>query len=358
MGFQESVGCALHGQGKNASEDIVIRIDADGFIIHTSSNACRLGIDFNSLLLMPHVADLAAPQFAADVSRYCSSVLAFEERREWIEFARPAPQEEDTDADDESEAELHWYALNLRPVGRDSSGIGGAIGILRSVQEKHEAVRAIGREIAGGAASPASRDPVTGLANRHALCSSLSSTIAGARNHENSPASVAIFAIDRMRAIFMQYGQSTADEIRWGFARYLGTMTSPPHELAQLDDERFGVLLRGMSQREARDWASDVLKTFAGLTMASPGRASELTASAGIARAEISVDWTMRQAELGLVMARAGGGMQTGICRTSSPVISGDAMERAMEEAVQRAVEQSGQTTRMRPSATAIQKRA
>ncbi|WP_241761249.1 diguanylate cyclase domain-containing protein [Erythrobacter sp. NAP1] len=358
MGFQESGGCAVHSQGKDASEDIVIRIDADGFIIHASSNACRLGIDFCSLLLMPHVADLAAPQFAADVSRYCSAVLAFEKRDDWIEFARPAQEHDDAEGGEESEPELHWYALNLRPVGRDTSDMGGAIGILRSVQKKHDTVRAIGREITRETATPAGRDPVTGLANRHALCASLNRSIAGARAHDKSAAAVAIFAIDRMRAIFMQYGQSTADEIRWGFARYLGTMTSPPHELAQLDDERFGVLLRGLSQREARAWANDVLKTFAGLTMASPGRAPELTASAGIARAERSVDLTMRQAELGLVMARAGGGMQTGICRTSSPVISGDAMERAMEEAVQRAVEQSGQSTRAAVSASALQKRA
>ena len=47
----------------------------------------------------------------------------------------------------------------------------------------------------------------------------------------------------------------------------------------------------------------------------------------------------MRQAELGLVMARAGGGMQVGVCnQPSRDVTCGAAVERAMEQAVQRAI--------------------
>ena len=51
--------------------------------------------------------------------------------------------------------------------------------------------------------------------------------------------------VDRMRAIFMQYGQATTDEIRWGFAKFLETMTHPDQELAQLDDAEFRARFSG-----------------------------------------------------------------------------------------------------------------
>ena len=128
---------------------------------------------------------------------------------------------------------------------------------------------------------------------------------------------VAIFAVDSMRALLLRYGQRTADEVLWGFAKFLETMALPGHELAQLDGERFAVLLPEMTSRGAREWAEDVVATFAGLAAPASGanrpKAPQLTASAGLARVECTVDWTLREAELGLVLARAGGGRQVAI---------------------------------------------
>jgi PleD family two-component response regulator len=125
---------------------------------------------------------------------------------------------------------------------------------------------------------------------------------------------VAVFAVDGMRALLLRYGQRTADEVLWGFAKFLETMALPGHELAQLDGERFAVLLPEMTARAAREWAQDVVETFAGLAAPAPSparpKAPQLTASAGLARVECTVDWTLREAELGLVLARAGGGRQ------------------------------------------------
>lgn len=346
IGFYGAESCAVHGIGENFSDDvcddIIIHLDADGFLTCASENASSLGVDFGSLLLMPHIADLAAPDFAKHLSDYCASILTCELQGQgqdgWIEFPISTfdaqAGEPSSDGDEEVGRHTHWYALNLRPIVQQNGELSGAVGLLRSVNRKHAHACEINEQ--------AARDPITGLANRHALRASLTRVISSGRNDEGVSATMAVFAIDRMRAIFMQYGQSTADEIRWGFARYLGTMTSPPHELAQMDDERFGVILDGMAMRDARSWASDVLNTFAGLTMASPGRTPELSASAGLAKVEDSVDWTLRQAELGLVLARAGGGMKTGVCQPSCPVASGDAVERAMDAALKRAERQSG----------------
>lgn len=342
MHFNDVEGRVLHGLIEDSSDDIVVRLDASGFIIHASLNAAELGIDPGALLLMPHIADLAEPEYAAELDAHVKRVLQGEAPGGWFEF--PVIVREDAvcedavceDADHEGEGGGHdaprphvrrWYAFSLRAIDHDDGVPQGAIGLLRSVQYRHASDNSWSTRTA--------RDPHTGLANRHAFCAALARRI---ERCENS--GMAIFAIDRMRAIFMQYGQATADEIRWGFARFLETMTGADQELALIDEERFGVLLPDMSIRAAREWATDVLQTFAGLTTPTASRAPELTASAGLAQAEVSVDWTLRQAELGLVMARAGGGMQAAVCRPSSGMVSGEMVERAMEAAVQRALQQ------------------
>jgi PleD family two-component response regulator len=119
-----------------------------------------------------------------------------------------------------------------------------------------------------------------------------------------------MFEIDRMRAVFMQYGQRTADEIIWGFAKFLEAMVNDEYELAQLGSERFCVILDGVPAKRNRRWVEDVLKTFASLTLTTSARAPRLSASAGLTPVAVSVDETLRQAEVALVMARAKGGMQ------------------------------------------------
>jgi diguanylate cyclase len=70
------------------------------------------------------------------------------------------------------------------------------------------------------------------------------------------------------------------------------------------------VLLPDMTARHAREWAQDVVETFSALAAPASTKSPQLTASAGLARVECTVDWTLREAELGLVLARAGGGRQ------------------------------------------------
>jgi diguanylate cyclase (GGDEF)-like protein len=176
----------------------------------------------------------------------------------------------------------------------------GALCLMRSVQQ----VRSLEGELHARAVT----DPLTGLANRQAFCASLRRHLA-----RGGGQMVAVFAVDGMRALLMRYGQRTADEVLWGFAKFLETMALPGHELAQLDGERFAVLLPEMTSRGARDWAEDVVSTFAGLAAPASAKAPQLTASAGLARVECTVDWTLREAELGLVLARAGGGRQVAV---------------------------------------------
>ena len=70
----------------------------------------------------------------------------------------------------------------------------------------------------------------------------------------------------------------------------------------------FAIMFRNTSIKAAQEWAHDVLGTFSTLALPSSGKTPKLTASVGLASICGSVDSTMRQAELSLIMAQAGGG--------------------------------------------------
>lgn len=297
IGLSDVEGRVLHGLLEDTSRDIVIRLDRRGFIIHASSNIADLGLDIASALLLPHITDLAERDHRAFVGEHVTIALAGRAQGGWVEFPVIACGERDTCRKTHCQ---RWYALSLRPVFDAAGAVEGALCLMRSVQQ----VRSLEGELHARAVT----DPLTGLANRQAFCASLRRHLA-----QGGGQMVAVLAVDGMRALLMRYGQRTADEVTWGFAKFLETMALRGHELAQLDGERFGVLLPDMKARAAREWAEDVVQTFSALAAPASAKAPQLTASAGLARVECTVDWTLREAELGLVMARAGGGRQVAV---------------------------------------------
>lgn len=294
IGLSDVEGHVLHGLLEETSGDIVIRLDRQGFIIHASANIAELGLDCSAALLLPHITDLAERNHAPFLGEHVAAALAGRGQTGWVEFPVIACPERDTCREIRCQ---RWYALSLKPMLDEAGVPDGALCLMRSVQQL--------RSLEGELHARAITDPLTGLANRQAFCASLRRHLA-----QGGGQMIAIFAVDGMRALLLRYGQRTADEVVWGFAKFLETMALPGHELAQLDGERFAVLLPEFTPRSAREWAQDVIATFAGLAAPASAKAPQLTASAGLARVECTVDWTLREAELGLVLARAGGGGQ------------------------------------------------
>jgi GGDEF domain-containing protein len=297
IGLNDVEGRVLHGLLEDAAGDILIRLDHRGFIVHASANIADLGCDFSASLLLPHITDLAESDHRSFVGAHVAAALGGSGKSGWIEFPVVACGDRDTCRE---QACQRWYALSLRPLHDPQGALEGALCLMRSVQQ----VRLLEGELHNRAIT----DPLTGLANRSAFCASLRRHLAAGGGQ-----TVAVFAVDAMRALLLRFGQRTADEILWGFAKFLETMALPGHELAQLDSERFAVLLPDIGARGAREWAEDVVHTFGALAQPASARAPQLTASAGLARVEYTVDWTLREAELGLVLARAGGGRQVAL---------------------------------------------
>jgi diguanylate cyclase (GGDEF)-like protein len=300
MGWSESERAVLHGLLADGAGDIVVRLNAQGFIEQGSDSLNTLGVDLAQMLLPPHVAELADSRHAGDVSRHFEAVMRDANPPGWIEFrAKICGLASDCIHSDCA----RWYALSLRRLVDDHSQVLGAIGLLRSI----ERVRNLEQELSATVLI----DPVTGLVNRQVFLAQLDAEL-----RTKTDSLIVLLAVDRMRALFMQYGQRAADEINWGFAKFLQAMALPGSELAQIDGERFAVILSGMNVDAARAWSDDVLRTFSSLALPASGKTPRLTASAGLARITTSVDWTMQQAELALIMARAGGGnrlAQTGM---------------------------------------------
>lgn len=304
MGLNDVDGRLLRGLIEESAGDIVVRLDHRGFIVHASANIAQLGLDVEAALLLPHITDLAARDHAGLVAEHVGAALAGRALGGWVEFPVAACEGHGACHDPRCQ---RWYALSLKPLAGEDGAPEGALGLMRSVQHL--------RSLEGELHARAITDPLTGLANRHAFCASLRRHLA-----EGGGRQLAVLAVDSMRALLLRYGQRTADEVLWGFAKFLETMALPGCELAQLDGERFGVLLPEVSGRRAREWAEEVITTFAALAAPVSPRAPQLTASAGLARVECTVDWTLREAELGLVLARAGGGGQVAVagCRRAA----------------------------------------
>lgn len=297
IGLSDVEGHVLHGLLEETSGDIVVRLDRHGFIVHASAGIAEIGLDPSAALLLPHITDLAERDHASFLGDHVNRVLEGSVQKGWIEFpVSPFAEQEIC----HGAAARRWYALSLKAMCDPSGTPDGALGLMRSVQQL--------RNLEGELHNRAVTDPLTGLANRQAFCASLRRHLA-----RGGGQMVAIFAVDAMRALLLRYGQRSADEVVWSFAKFLETMALPGHELAQIDSERFAVLLPEMTARAAREWAEDVIETFAGIAAPTTAKAPQLTASAGLARVECTVDWTLREAELGLVLARAGGGRQVGV---------------------------------------------
>ena len=107
--------------------------------------------------------------------------------------------------------------------------------------------------------------------------------------------------------INMRCGQAVGDEVLVVFAELLRTLTRAEDLISRVDGERFGVLLPGVTPREARILCQPVIDTLAAVQCAAAPSEVTITASGGIGAISHSLDSTIRRAELALFFAKASG---------------------------------------------------
>jgi diguanylate cyclase (GGDEF)-like protein/PAS domain S-box-containing protein len=286
--FTPQDGAALYDLLAEQTDDLIVKTDRDGFIIHGAGALARLGLDTAGGLIGPHIADLAEAPQSDDIRRRHRALIEGrngEASGSWIEFRAASRCRERA---------APWFALQMRAI-EGPDGAAGSIAVIRSIDDR--------RSLEERLFASSMTDPLTGLTNRRAFSMMLAHLI-----ERGTPGSVILFEIDHYRAIAMRHGQSVSDEVLEVFAEFLRVMTRSSEILSRIDGECFAVLLPYQPPAEARALGQPILDTLDEIRRSLPGRGVAVTASGGIAAIGPSVDATMREAGLALMLAKSRGG--------------------------------------------------
>ncbi|NVE95018.1 GGDEF domain-containing protein [Altererythrobacter lutimaris] len=288
-GLDVQDGGVLYGILADLGGDIVIKSDRFGFIEQASHGLSEAGFDLSQQLIAPHLADLTDALHAGLVRETYELAMQTGEAPQAIEIPLCAEG-----------LEPQWYALTLRPLpahAEKEGGPVGAIAVMRCVEQE--------RALQSRLFASAKTDPLTGIANRHAFFANVNRLMLMGQS-----GAVALFEIDRFRAIGLRFGQQASDSVIEAFAGFLANMLDETHILARIEDNRFAVMLPGVDQREAIDCASEIVSTFAEISRDAELEEMRLTASASVCQLGECLDETLMRGEVALTLARSAGGFR------------------------------------------------
>jgi diguanylate cyclase (GGDEF)-like protein/PAS domain S-box-containing protein len=289
----------LYGLIAENSSDIILKTDIDGFIIHASPGFETLGYPLPSVLIGPHLADLAQPEQSPTVRDALERVISGRPAPEWSEFAADTPAHG-----------LQRFAMQMRAL-RDGQGvIYGALVVMRCIEQ----TRALEDELFVTAMT----DALTGLTNRKAFLSMLQHLI-----DEGVEGYLALFAIDHFRAINLNHGQAMGDKVLRAFADFLRSIAPADAIVSRIGSDIFAVLYPRIARIRAEASCRDMIEVLAQVSAAGSGESVRITASAGFGEIGGTVDQILRRAELALFKARASGpsGFQSDVTRPSAPLL-------------------------------------
>jgi diguanylate cyclase (GGDEF)-like protein/PAS domain S-box-containing protein len=274
---------ALYRLLADNTTDIILKTDRDGFIVHASPAIERLGLALPNMLIGPHLLDLVHPSRAAAVKAEHEAAIRGRQDGRWIEF--PALTEDHRQ---------RWFEIQLRCLMDDHDEIYGALGIMRSIEER--------RTFEEKLFAAEMTDALTGLTNRKAFIAMLQHLV-----DNRVGGCLAMFDIDHFRAINMQHGQSFGDEVLVVFSDLLRTSMRQDDIISRIGGESLGVLLPGTGSAQAEAICRRVITTLSEIREALGPDAFSITASAGIAPIGGSLDNTIKRTELALFLAKAKG---------------------------------------------------
>jgi diguanylate cyclase (GGDEF)-like protein/PAS domain S-box-containing protein len=282
--FTGGESSALYGLLAENTADIIIKTDREGFVVHASPAISQLGVTPPSMLIWPHLLDLIDPSYRPAIAAEHAAVIGGRHAGSWIEFRAFS-----------ADGSERWFAVQMRCLRDDDDEIYGALGIMRNIDEK--------RSYEERLFATAMTDQLTGLSNRRAFVWMLQHLV-----ETQSRGCLAIFDIDHFRAINLQYGQSTGDEVLVAFADFLRALTPCEDVISRIGGESLGVLLLRKSARQAEAICEQIIDTLREIgPSVGPDNNFAVTASVGIARIDGSVDDTIRRAELALFFAKTKG---------------------------------------------------
>lgn len=265
------------------TSDIILKTDRQGYILHGSPGLRRLGLQLNDQLIGHHIIDLVHSSWGAVVKDEHDAAIAGRPSNRWMEL----PLLTET-------GENRWFEVQFRGLVDETNATSGAICFMRSIEER----RALEEQVFNAAMT----DPLTGLTNRKAFIAMLQHLV----DHRIGGC-LALFDIDHFKTINMQHGQAVGDEVLVVFSDLLRTMMRSDDIVSRIGSETVGILLPRAGADQAEALCARVITTLSELRQTVGSTRLSITASAGVARIEGSLDDVLKRAELALFFAKAKG---------------------------------------------------
>lgn len=263
--------------------DIIVKTDRKGFVLHASGGGGAIVPGARSALHGHHLVDFVDPSFANMVLSEHDAVIHGRPRRHRLEVCAASP---------ECGPAMQWFDMAMRELVDGDGRAYGAVTLMRSIAER----RALEEQLFATAMT----DPLTGLTNRRAFMAMLGHMVG-----EGQGGCLSLFAIDHFKAINMRHGPSAGDEVLAIFADLLRTLMREHDIISRIGSETLAVLLPDTGKDQAEAVCLPVIETLA--EIGRDMRDFPLTASAGLAAIQGSVDATLKRAELALFMAKVKG---------------------------------------------------
>lgn len=268
--------------------DIIVKTDRDGFVVHATPAIERMGFPLQRGSGQRgsgrrHVLDLVDPSRGAAVMAEHQAAIAGRQDGAWVEF--PARR---------NGGRERWFAIQLRGLADERGAIYGAVGIVRSIEER----RGLERKLFAASLT----DPLTGLTNRSAFVTMVRHLLEG-----QVACCLALFDIDHFKAINLRCGQAAGDAVLVAVAGFLRSLTRSEDIISRIGSESFGILLPRVQLEVAEATCREVVRTLSDISGAAGKVSLPVTVSAGLTRIDGSLDETMKRAELALAVAKAKG---------------------------------------------------
>lgn len=281
--FTPSESTALYALLAENTTDIILKTDAEGFILHASPAIQGLGVRPSDVLAGPHLLDLVHPTHAEAIAAAHQSVVKGGCEQISLEF--PAIT---------ADAGQKWFSIQMRRLVNESGEIYGALGIMQSIEQR--------RTLEDRLFAAEMTDALTGLTNRKAFVSMLDHLVA-----ERTGGCVAIFAIDYFKALNLRYGESFGNEVLVVFSGILRSLLRSQDIVSRIGGETIGVLLPGSTAALTEAVCQRVIRTLTEIHQEAGRNSIPITASVGVARIGKTMDGTLKKAELALFLAKAKG---------------------------------------------------
>ncbi|MEO7248086.1 MAG: diguanylate cyclase [Novosphingobium sp.] len=260
--------------------DIVIATDVNGIVTYISPSISQYGNYTVKELIGKSALELIDPGFHEIVRENHVRMLKAQATPVIVEYVGVT-----------RDGRCRWFET----IGRsllDETGM--AIGVVGTVRETTGR-----RRLENELSIAAQRDVLTGLPNRRAFFD-----VARSLEATREPGCLAVIDLDNFKRVNDSHGHAAGDKVLRLFGQIGDAAIRSTDMLARLGGEEFAILLPGATMEQARVICQRILDNLANATMTQGPAKFHVTASAGLAEFDGTIDDALQRADAALYQAK------------------------------------------------------